>query len=79
MNTFTEYEQRQIIDMYKNNVSIDDIIRKFNAIERDIRVVLKSNSVDRQYNSFTEELSNRIVSLYLDKYTQKEKGNIKNI
>lgn len=53
MNTFTEYEQRQIIDMYKNNVSIDDIIRKFNAIERDIRVVLKSNSVDRQYNSFT--------------------------
>jgi len=70
MNIFTIEEEKQIIDMYKNNVCIDDIINIFETQEKDIRLILKNNSVDRVYNSFSEELYDRIVKLYKDGNTQ---------
>ena len=70
MDIFTIEEEKKIIDMYKNNVCIDDIISIFGIQERDIRLILKNNSVDRTYNSFSEELYDRIVKLYKDGNTQ---------
>ena len=52
MNIFTKDEEQKIIEMYKNKVSIDDIINHFNSNERYIRIVLKNNAVDRVYNTF---------------------------
>lgn len=72
MNIFTNEEIKQVIDMYKNNISIDDIITQFDVKERDIRIILKDNEIDRVYNNFSDELYNRIIKLYQDKYTQKE-------
>lgn len=72
MNTFTSEEQYKIIEMYKNNIDIDDILSEFNSCERDIRIILKENSVDRKYNTFSDELYNRIIKLYLNKCTQKK-------
>lgn len=71
MNIFTIEEEKQIIDMYNNNINIDDIIAIFNVQEKEIRAVLKNNSADRVYNVFTDELYDRIVKLYKDGKTQK--------
>lgn len=71
MDIFTIEEEKQIVDMYKNDISIDDIIKHFDVQERDIRAVLKSNSIDRTYNTFTGELYDRIVQLYKDGNTQR--------
>lgn len=71
MNIFTIEEEKQIVDMYNNNINIDDIIDIFNVQEKEIRVVLKNNSIDRVYNTFTDELYDRIVKLYKDGKTQK--------
>ena len=71
MNIFTIEEEKQIIDMYNNNINIDDIIAVFNVSEKEIRIVLKNNSIDRVYNTFTDELYNRIIKLYKDGKTQK--------
>ena len=64
MNIFTKDEEQKIIEMYKNKVSIDDIINHFNSNERYIRIVLKNNAVDRVYNTFSDELCNRIIYLF---------------
>lgn len=74
MNIFTTKEENQIIDMYKSNINIDDIIVYFNVQEKDIRFVLKENSVDRTYNTFNAELYDRIVKLYKSGKTQKYIG-----
>jgi hypothetical protein len=71
MSIFTIEEERQIISMYKDNINIDDIIAYFNVQEKDIRFVLKVNSIDRVYNTFNDELYDRIVKLYKDGNTQK--------
>ena len=47
-----------------NNISIDDIITQFDVKERDIRIILKDNEIDRVYNNFSDELYNRIIKLY---------------
>ena len=72
MNTFTKDEQYKIIDMYENGVDIDKIINEFNSCERDIRIVLKDNNIARQYNTFSKELYDRIIKLYLEKCTQQK-------
>lgn len=72
MNVFTNEEKYKIIDMYKSGINIDDIIRCFNAQEKDVRFVLKNNSVDRSYNYFSDELYQRIISLYQNGYTQRK-------
>lgn len=64
---FTKEQEKQIIDMYKNNVGIDEIIEYFNVQECDIRKILKENKVDRNYNFFSQELFDRIIFLYLEK------------
>lgn len=73
MNTiFNEKQQEEIINDYVNNVNIDDIIKKYNTDERSIRTILKEKQIDRQYNTFSEELYKRIIELYDQrKYTQK--------
>lgn len=43
MSVFNQDQENDIIQMYKNNVSIDDIIRKYDTEEHFIREVLKSN------------------------------------
>ena len=70
MDIFTTEEEKRIIDMYQNDVCIDEIISIFGVQERDIRSILKNNSIDRVYNSFSEELYDRIVKLYKDGNTQ---------
>ena len=66
MSVFNQDQENDIIQMYKNNVSIDDIIRKYDTEEHFIREVLKSNQVDRRYHTFSEELYDRIIYLYRD-------------
>ena len=64
MNIFTEDEENKIIEMYKNNICIDDIIKYFNTNEKYVRLILKANSLDRKYNTFSEELYQRLELLY---------------
>ena len=75
MSIFTNEDERRIIDMYQNNISIDDIIEYFNTQEHDIRMVLKCNSIDRKYNYFSDELYKRIETLYNNKRTCKDIAN----
>lgn len=68
---FTKEQQKQIIDMYKNNVDIDELINHFDCEEHDVRVILKDAQMDRVYNTFSQELYDRIIKLYTkNKYTQ---------
>lgn len=70
MNTnFTQEEQNDIINMYQNNVSIDDIIDKYHCEEKYIRNILKENEIDRKYHTFQNELYQRIIKLYQDGFT----------
>lgn len=61
---FTKEQKEQIVIMYKDNVCIDNIISALNSNEHFIRAILKENQIDRRYNTFTEELNNRVISLY---------------
>lgn len=71
MIIFTQDKQNEIMRMYKDGVCIDDILIHFNSDEHSIRKVLKENKIDRNYNFFSEELYDRIVTLYRLRYTQK--------
>ena len=64
MNIFTTNNVNQIIEMYKNNISIDDIIAYFCVEEKDVRKILKEYQIDRKYNNFSDELYKRIEYLY---------------
>ena len=76
MNIFTKEEENQIIDMYKDNISIDDIISVFRCEEKDIRTALKNRCIDRYKNMFSDELHNRIIYLYKIGYTQTKISNV---
>lgn len=69
---FSQTEQQQIIDDYKNGIDIDEIISKYNTDEHYIRVILKENQIDRQYNTFTKELEQRLINFYKASKLQKE-------
>lgn len=65
-------KESKIIFDYQNNMSINSILDKYDIKERELRLILKSNKIDRNYNFYTEELYNRIADLYLAGYTQKK-------
>ena len=69
---FSKNEVNEIIEMYENEESIDSIMKHFSSDEHDIRMILKQYQVDREYNTFTNELYERIKCLYLSGYTQKK-------
>lgn len=71
-NIFTKEQINKMIDMYKENIDIDSIIVEFNTNEHYIREVLKEYQIDRQYNTFSEELTNRIIFLYQNKFRIKD-------
>ena len=60
-------DKNEIITLYKSGVCIDDIIKKYNCFESDIRHILKDNNIDRHATQFSQELYNRII--YLAKNT----------
>ena len=62
---FTQEDIKYIIETYKQTKDIDFIIQKYQCEEHDIRIILKTNQIDRVYNKFDEELSNRIIQLRL--------------
>lgn len=70
---FSQIEQQQIIDDYKNGVNIDAIILKNKTDEHYIRIILKENEVDRwYYQQFSNELYQRIIKLHLDGLLHKD-------
>ena len=69
---FSQDEQKQIINDYKNGVNINDIISKNDTDEHYIRLILKENQIDRQYNTFTKELEQRVIDYYKKGKLQKE-------
>lgn len=71
MDYFTEEEIYLIIKMYRQGFDIDDIIKQFKSEESNIREVLKFYQIDRKYNTFSQELNNRVIYLYQSNYTQK--------
>ena len=71
MDYFTEEEIYLIIKMYRQDFDIDDIIKQFKSEESNIREVLKFYQIDRKYNTFSQELNNRVIYLYQSNYTQK--------
>lgn len=68
-NNFSQEQIDKIIELYKNNVNIEDIMLEFNAKEHFIREVLKENKLDRNYNIWTDELYKRLIDLYNAKNT----------
>lgn len=69
---FTKDEQGIIISMYQKQIPIDEIIQTYNTDEHNIRLILKENQVDRVYNNFTKELSDRIIFLHQSKLLHKD-------
>lgn len=69
---FTQQDIDYIIETYKILHEVDTLIQEYQCEERDIRIVLKTNQIDRQYNTFTTELSNRIIKLHLNGLLHKE-------
>lgn len=69
---FSQIEQQQIIDDYINKVDIDIIIKKYNTDEHYIRLILKEHQIDRQYNTFTKELENRVIYYYKQNILHKD-------
>ena len=69
---FSQNEQQQIINDYKNGIDVDNIIIKNDTSEHYIRKILKENQIDRQYNTFTRELENRVIKYYEEGKLQKE-------
>ena len=70
---FSQTEQQQIINDYKNGIDIDTIIINNNTDEHYIRLILKENQVDRKhYQKFSEELYQRIIKLHLDGLLHKD-------
>lgn len=63
---FTQEETNAIIELYKNNTHIEEIMKIFNSDERSIRLVLKENQIDRHGNWRSEELYERIKYLYTE-------------
>ena len=72
VENFSQEQIDEIIDLYKTNTPIDEIIAKFDTNEHYIRLILKENSIDRKYNSWSQELYDRIIFLYQNGKTQKE-------
>ncbi len=72
MKNFTQDEQKQIIQLYKDNSDIEKIMNDLSSDEQSIRVILKNNNIDRKPTRFTEELDNRIAMLYQSGMTQKK-------
>jgi hypothetical protein len=67
----TKEQEKQLIDMYKAGITIENIIEIFGCKERTLREVLKKYQIDRVYNTFSEELYSRIIDLYINKnFTQ---------
>lgn len=66
MKNFNEDETKKIIDMYLETKDIEKMMDVFDCDEHDLRIVLKDNQVDRKYNSFSDELYERIIQLYKD-------------
>lgn len=70
---FTEDEKQDIIQMYKNENKMEEIIEKYNTDEHYVRLILKDHKIDRNYNRWSDELYNRISYLYsLGDKTQKQ-------
>lgn len=59
-----------IINRYLSGILPHQIAESLNCTERDIRMVLKQRQVDRRYNTFKDELYDRIVDLYQNGATQ---------
>lgn len=73
MSIFNDKQEKDIIDKYQSNIDIDLIIKEYNTEEHFIREVLKDKQIDRKYNTFTEELNQRLIFLYdKKKFTQKK-------
>lgn len=73
---FSQKDKEQIIKMYKNQESIDSIIVYFQCREKDIRVILKENYLDRAKNQkFSKELENRIITMHQNNKLHKEISN----
>lgn len=65
-------DKNKIIEMYKNNICIEDILQELKITEHEVRTVLKEQWVDRKYSRFSKELDKRIAKLYILGKTQKE-------
>ena len=65
-------DKNKIIEMYKNNICIEDILQELKITEHEVRTVLKEQLVDRKYSRFSKELDKRIAKLYILGKTQKE-------
>ena len=66
-NNFSQEDILKIIEDYQNNVSIEEIMTKFNSDEHDIRCILKDNKIDRGYRIWSKELEDRVVYYYSNK------------
>lgn len=71
-NNFSQEQKNRIIEMYQNNVDIDNIIKEFSSTEHCIREVLKENSIDRKYNIWSDELYDRLFKLYKEGMKHKD-------
>ena len=58
-------DKNKIIEMYKNNICIEDILQELKITEHEVRTVLKEQWVDRKYSRFSKELDKRIAKLYI--------------
>lgn len=61
---FTQEQKDNIVRMYLNQNNVDEIIDVYQCEEHFVRELLKERQIDRVYNSFSEELENRVVEQY---------------
>lgn len=63
---------RKIIEYYQLHVDIKLICNLFDISECELRTILKENQIDRTYNQFSQELIDRVCTLYQNGFTQKK-------
>lgn len=71
-NNFSQEQINTIIQQYKDNISINVIMDNFNSNEHNIREILKQYQIDRVYNNWTDELTNRVIELHQNNFLHKE-------
>lgn len=69
---FTNIEQSEIVEKYIKGIKPCDIAIEYNTDEHHIRVILKEKQIDRKYNAFQSELSNRIIELHKAGFLHKD-------
>ena len=63
-NNFSQEQINFIIQQYNNDIPVIQIVEELNTNEHCVREILKEYQIDRQYNNWKPELTQRVIELH---------------